>query len=69
MNDTPKAPEVENFLNELSINLFGRYRSLAKAGKSCVSCGKPATEFKDELSRKEYNISGLCQNCQNEIFG
>jgi hypothetical protein len=25
--------------------------------------------FKDELSLKEYYISGLCQGCQNEIFG
>jgi hypothetical protein len=25
-------------------------------------------EFRDELSRKEYSISGLCQECQNRIF-
>ena len=25
--------------------------------------------FKDELSKKEYSISGLCQDCQDKIFG
>ena len=60
---------VEHFLDEMTLNLFGRSRSLAVAGKSCVACGKPADSFKDERSRKEFNISGLCQNCQDQIFG
>jgi len=34
----------------------------------CVSCGGDASEFKDELSRKEYYMSGLCQVCQDSIF-
>ena len=25
-------------------------------------------DFEDELSKKEYQISGICQSCQNEIF-
>ena len=25
-------------------------------------------DFKDELSVEEYGISGLCQQCQDEIF-
>jgi hypothetical protein len=32
-------------------------------------CGKPANEFKDEVSEHEYRISGLCQTCQDDIFG
>lgn len=24
--------------------------------------------FKDELSKKEYHISGMCQECQDSIF-
>jgi hypothetical protein len=34
-----------------------------------IGCGKPATIFRDRLSEKEYNISGLCQECQDKIFG
>ena len=25
-------------------------------------------EFKDELARKEFKISGMCQSCQDSIF-
>ena len=25
-------------------------------------------DFKDEISWREYNISGLCQKCQNGFF-
>jgi uncharacterized CHY-type Zn-finger protein len=28
-----------------------------------------ATSFRDTLSRKEYGISGMCQACQDDIFG
>lgn len=59
---------LNNFKDDLALNLFGRSRTLAVAGKSCVSCGKPATDFRDELSRKEFGISGLCQRCQDEFF-
>jgi len=37
----------------------------------CPFCKKPIVkdEFKDELSEKEYKISGLCQKCQDDMFG
>jgi hypothetical protein len=42
----------------------------SKAGK-CTWCGstkvKPE-DFKDELSKKEFGISGFCQKCQDETF-
>ena len=25
--------------------------------------------FRNEISKKEYKISGLCQECQDKIFG
>lgn len=43
---------------------------LAEAGR-CVECGKaihPNLEFEDNISVKEYGISGLCQECQNIGF-
>lgn len=36
--------------------------------RKCASCYEDATEFKDEISAKEYNISGLCQKCQDKYF-
>ena len=36
--------------------------------KVCPTCNKPITEFKDKLSKKEYGISGMCQECQDKTF-
>lgn len=38
----------------------------------CGLCDKDIdeeTEFRDEESKKEFKISGLCQQCQDEIYG
>lgn len=38
----------------------------------CMICptiiSEPDKHFKDELSKREFVISGLCQYCQDEIF-
>ena len=36
----------------------------------CPFCNKPVeiNEFRDEISKKEYKISGLCQECQDKTF-
>ena len=34
----------------------------------CTICRKPATDFRDDLSRKEYTLSGFCQTCQDDFF-
>jgi hypothetical protein len=34
----------------------------------CVKCDKPANSFRDEESEVEFDISGLCQDCQDEVF-
>lgn len=59
---TKKAPAIEKFLSKA----FDRTNAIKS--DVCVFCGKPATEFRDELSKREYAISGLCQRCQDEIF-
>lgn len=38
----------------------------------CPFCRKQidaTMEFRDELSQREFRISGLCQKCQDEFFG
>ena len=40
-----------------------------KNTRECAFCPYPNFKFRDELSRKEYAISGLCMDCQDEIFG
>lgn len=40
-----------------------------KAGK-CLICKRRISDvpFKDNLSRQEYHIIGMCQICQDEVF-
>ncbi len=33
----------------------------------CPTCGMIITGFRDSLSRKEYEITGVCQTCQDRI--
>jgi hypothetical protein len=36
----------------------------------CAFCAKAVkeTDFEDELSKKEFNISGMCGSCQDQTF-
>lgn len=36
--------------------------------RACTVCGKSVGGFKDELSAKEFTISGFCQACQDKTF-
>ena len=38
---------------------------------NCPTCKSPIDhkDFKDQLSRDEFGISGLCQHCQDQVFG
>lgn len=35
----------------------------------CRTCGRKITGFRDEISKKEYEISHMCQECQDMVFG
>ena len=50
---------------------FGKQVDLVKAGRCpfCKTDIHPNKDFRDELSRREYKISGLCQKCQDEMYG
>ena len=63
-----KSREIEQFLEDLAVESFGIGRAEAFVKVLCVSCGKSAARFDDEVSAKEYKISGFCQGCQNEVW-
>lgn len=64
-----KSEALESYLTAM----LGHDRRESIAQDKCVpppiGCGGPATEFEDDISRKEFTISGLCQQCQNVVFG
>ena len=49
--------------------LTGINRPAAVAARSCVTCGGEADTFRDEKSEREFRISGMCQFCQDSVFG
>ena len=67
LEPTLKAPAIEGLLTSLT----GKNRvDTIHAGK-CTTCDAPrdtVVVFLDELSRKEYTISGMCQKCQDKVF-
>lgn len=36
--------------------------------EQCPFCGAIPEGFRDEVSAREYEISGLCQTCQDKVF-
>ena len=63
-----KSQHVERLLKER----FGVNREKSILDEVCVEapigCGKPITNFRTEADANEYEISGLCQSCQDELF-
>ena len=60
---------VPQIRENLAFDIFGRSLKRSLATAVCVCCKQEAASFKDELSKREYGISGLCQKCQDEVFG
>lgn len=69
MTPTDKSPQIE----EAIASLMGVNRRTVIQSDRCApppwGCGGPATSFTDGLSIREYRISGLCQTCQDKVFG
>jgi len=64
-----KNQKINQHLDELTKTLnFKNTRTQALKTKKCVMCTNPNMDFRDQLSIKEYAISGLCQKCQDEFF-
>ena len=69
MEPSKKSPESEKYLEEVTQNAFGRSRLESIKNDVCVMCGQPTSTFRDEQSKKEFTISGMCQKCQDDLFG
>lgn len=62
----PKKPD----LKKPCFDLFPAAAERIKVGV-CATCSNEIhmEHFRDALSVKEYSISGMCQECQDSIFG
>jgi hypothetical protein len=61
-----KSLEMGMFLEAVT----GRTSSIndSKCVQPPFGCGGDATAFRNEVSAREYQISGLCQLCQDSVF-
>jgi len=69
-----KSDTINGELDLLTQTLFnGKDRMTCIEEGICITCddakGIVATSFRDDLSKKEYSISAMCQSCQDDIFG
>ena len=60
---------LKEFQEAFAREFYGRGIEESQNKKVCVSCGEEAKDFKDEVSKKEFSISGMCQECQDFTFG
>lgn len=68
MSGEEKARDPQEVADVLAQEAFGISRSTAREARICVSCKKPPGDFRDDVSRKEWAISQLCQGCQDVVF-
>ena len=62
--------QYQSFLDNFLVQFGGgKPEQDAREANACTWCGEKVTGFKDEISLKEYNISGFCQECQDKTFG
>lgn len=62
-----KEKLIKPNLSKPAFKIFPKMADRIKKSK-CTTCNDRILKFRDELSRKEYSISGMCQECQDKVF-
>ena len=64
-----KTERIKRLLDNMtSQKPFQGKRSEIILASLCVFCTNPNLNFRDQLSQREYKISGMCQACQDNYF-
>jgi len=63
-----RKPGMQKSLDGLSRGMGFTPQKEAEEKGICSRCKKPVGAFKDDISRREYNITGFCQECQDWLF-
>ena len=66
----PNPSEKSEAIDHAITAIFGINRKESIESKKCVMCPEEVDldSFKDEISLKEFHISGMCQTCQDKFF-
>jgi len=66
-----KSDDLLEQMDKLGQALGGPPLAQALANSLCATCGlrvDPERDFRDELSREEWDLSRMCQGCQDAVF-
>ena len=60
---------LQEVKDKLAFDLFGQTKDQAVSTGLCIQCKEPALpKCYSDAGRKEYGISGLCEQCFDAIF-
>jgi hypothetical protein len=71
MSEWPPRSEKSNPIQFAASSLLGVEGNVFDRA-DCPLCDRTnlrPEDFRDELSRKEFGLSRMCQDCQDEVFG
>jgi hypothetical protein len=64
---SPAPLPAQSFTDELATRVHGITKSVAHERKVCIMC-KMIPVFYTDLGKKEYQITGMCEKCFDELF-
>ena len=65
MKPTEKSKEIDNLIMEV----IGIDRREVIKNNTCAFCVEPNFNFRKAIDVKEYRMSGMCQDCQDDFWG
>lgn len=68
MTSPYSEPTEKSSVEKLLTAITGKDRLQTIREGKCVFCDNPNLYFRTGLDVREYQISGMCQNCQDEVF-
>jgi hypothetical protein len=64
---TMKRPDIIKALEIINREFFGKPNTIRIEDACCSNCKREVYGFRNELEAKEFDISGLCSDCQREF--
>jgi hypothetical protein len=61
--------KISEFIAILSDKNIQQRTAYAKTKRLCKICGQSVSDFNDPKSEFEYQISAICEECQNYYIG